>query len=440
MAFLSSVPVSAIAIVFCVALFVTLGMKGISPLVSGIICAAIISLTSTDGFVTSFFTTFVGGITTLVGWMFGLMVIGSAFGGVLEATGASERIGKTFVKRLGSTNFIFAIVLANMLLAATGAVPWVLMAFLSFGMLREADLPRYIGMVAVTGTMVISQNVLPGATTLNNLLPAAALGVNIYSAPLLGILTTIFALALNAFYLLHLIKEARKKGLHYEVLATDSNATLREEKDLPSFWGSFIPVVVLLGFCFVAVLVFKMDSARAVVYATVIGTAMLYLFNRKYMRGTTLFGAIQKNVFAIVPGMVGAACAYGFACCVIKTPAFTALGGAISQSNWNPYILTLVGVCIMVAVMADGNSGFLAFISMMGDKLVAMGIDPSVLHRLGAICASSFDTLPHNSFINCIIPTFGYDIKTGYRYVFISNCLIPLAYSIFATVLALIIY
>ena len=162
---MASVTMSTIAIVVAIAAFIFLSMKGVGPLITAVLAAAFVSLFTEAGFVQSFFTDFLSGVTSMVGNMFFLLVLGAIFGGVLSATGASEKIGTTFVRVMGPTNFLYALIAATMLLAATGAVPYVLMAYISFGVMRAANLPRYIAMAAVSGTMVLSQNVLPGCTT-----------------------------------------------------------------------------------------------------------------------------------------------------------------------------------------------------------------------------------------------------------------------------------
>ena len=310
---MASVTMSTIAIVVAIAAFIFLSMKGVGPLITAVLAAAFVSLFTEAGFVQSFFTDFLSGVTSMVGNMFFLLVLGAIFGGVLSATGASEKIGTTFVRVMGPTNFLYALIAATMLLAATGAVPYVLMAYISFGVMRAANLPRYIAMAAVSGTMVLSQNVLPGCTTLNNLICSAPLGVDLYSAPLIGIATGVFAVLLNVFFLLYLVKDARKKGIGYEPMPNEGSIQLREEDDLPSFWASFFPVIFLIAFCFVLIVGFKVNATQAVVYSTVLSTILLYLLCRKTYRGPGVWKSVQSSAEFIIPNVMAASCVFGFA-------------------------------------------------------------------------------------------------------------------------------
>lgn len=437
---MSSASISAIAIIAAIVLFIYMSMKGIGPLVSAVLAGAFISLFTPDGFVTSFFTTFLNGVTSMVGNMFFLLVLGAIFGGVLSATGASERIGITFVKVMGPTNFLYALIVTTMLLAATGAVPYVLMAYISFGVMRAANLPRYIAMAAVSGTMVLSQNVIPGCTTLNNLICSAPLGVDLYSAPLIGFPTAVFAVLLNVAFLLYLIKQARKNGIGYEPMPNEVQYKQRTEEELPNFWAAFIPVVFLIAFCFVLIVGLKVNATQAVVYSTVISTIMLFVLCRKTYQGPGIWKSVQSSAEFIIPNVLAASCVYGFASVVAKTNAFTALAGAISNSTMHPYVLVVFGVMILAGITASGLSGQNSFNAVLGESLMNSGVNMQAVHRLGSIAASTFDSMPYSSYISLILPVFGYDHKQGYKYLVMVNIIIPVIYTFFALLLAFIFY
>ena len=437
---MQTVPVSLIMILICVALLIYFGMKGVSPILSGTVAAALVSFCVPDGFVTSFFTNFPTAFGTMCRGFFFLFVVGGCFGGVLDATGAAESIGKGFVKTFGSTNWYWPLIIANMLLAATGAVPWVLMSYISFGLAKRANCPRYVCLVAVAGTMVISQQVLPGATTLNNLLTSQAMGVDIYSGAAVGIITAVCGVVLVGIYINHLIKDARNKGIGYDGTGNE-DGKLRQDDELPNFWLSLPPLIVLLGFVFVFVFILKGDGTQGVVYATVISTALLYVLNFRYIKpGVNVLKEMSKQIVMVMPGMVGACVMYGFASVVAQTPAISGLASALSNSSINPYVIMWLGTMLMVAIMANGSSGALSFIGVFKEKLQEMGINMGAAQRLIVITSASWDTLPHNSFVNAMIPVYGYDIKTGYKYLLISNCVLPTVYSLIALILTLFIH
>ena len=430
---------SLIMVLICVGLLVYFGLKGVNPILTGTIAAALISFCTPEGFVESFFSYFPERFGFMCQGFFFLFVVGGCFGGMLEVTGAAESIGKGFVRAFGQTNWYWPLILANMLLAATGAVPWVLMSYISFGLAKRANCPRYVCLVAVAGTMVISQQVLPGATTLNNLLVSQAMGVDIYAGATVGLITAVIGVILIGIYINYLIKDARKKGIGYD--APGNEGQLRPDEELPNFWASLIPLIVLLGFVFWFVFIKKGNGTQGVVYGTVISTLLLWALNFKYIpKGTNVFGAMSKQIVVVMPGMVGACVMYGFASVVSKTPIISALATGLSNSSMNPYIVMWLGTMVIVAIMANGSSGALSFIGVFGDKLREQGVNMAAAARLINITSASWDTLPHNSFVNAMIPVYGYDIKSGYKYLLVSNCILPTVYSLIALILTLFIH
>lgn len=74
---MASVTMSTIAIVVAIAAFIFLSMKGVGPLITAVLAAAFVSLFTEAGFVQSFFTDFLSGVTSMVGNMFFLLVLGA---------------------------------------------------------------------------------------------------------------------------------------------------------------------------------------------------------------------------------------------------------------------------------------------------------------------------------------------------------------------------
>lgn len=63
-----------------------------------------------------------------------------------------------------------------------------------------------------------------------------------------------------------------------------------------------------------------------------------------------------------------------------------------------------------------------------------------MVHRLANITSSVFDSMPHGGSIILALTQFGYDHKKGYKYLVVSNIIIPFIYTVVALILALIFY
>lgn len=436
-----SIALELIVIIFAIFVFVFLTVKGLGPIVSGLIAGAIVSLIAIGGFSANLFGTFLNGMTSMFGAFFVLFSCGMAFGGTLAACGASDRMGVTFVRVMGEKNFIYAIVVVSILFGLTGAPPLALMPALCFGMLKSANLPRYIAMTAVAGTTAFSLTSVPGTLGSGNVICSAALGTDVYSAPLLGIVATVVGAVLLCLYLRYLINDARKKGIGYDPI--EGNAVMgggvRSDDDMPSFVCSIIPVIVLLGGCAVLILGFGMESLPSVFFSTVVGILLLIVLNRKYFHSSIL-ATIRDSVIGIQGNIVGAIAVCGFAAVISATDLYQRVIAALLNSTISPYILVVLGTFILSALCADCIGGVASFANTIGATLVNAGVNAAVVHRLANITSSVFDSMPHGGSIILALTQFGYDHKKGYKYLVVSNIAIPFIYTVVALIVALIAY
>ena len=76
----------------------------------------------------------------------------------------------------------------------------------------------------------------------------------------------------------------------------------------------------------------------------------------------------------------------------------------------------------------------------MGERILAMGADPSAVHRLTSITSTAFDSMPHNGSMCMILMCYGYEHKEGYKYLIISNIAIPLVMSVVSLIVAIVAY
>ena len=272
---MSSVAISAIGLILAIAVFMFLCMKGTGAIFASVIATMIVALTANGGFIENFFTVFMSGTMGFMQNMLLLFISGALFGGLLNVTGCNDRIGRTLTKLFGEKNVIYIIMIFAMVIAATGASPIIIVAYLAVGLCKSVNLPRYVGMCAMAGTMIMTQNILPVSGTIGNLIPTMFLGTTIYAAPLMGIIAFVVGLPLNILYVHWLVKDAKAQGRGYDPMPGEADMNLRSEDDTPSFFVSILPIVFIIAFCFIAVLGFGMDSSQAVIYASLLGALLM---------------------------------------------------------------------------------------------------------------------------------------------------------------------
>ena len=108
---LTSVAASAIALILGIVIFMYMCMKGSGTVVAAIVASVIVGITTTTGLAESLFTSFLSGAAGFLQNMLLIFVAGAVFGGLLNATGCSDRIGTTFARLLGEKNIFILIYL-----------------------------------------------------------------------------------------------------------------------------------------------------------------------------------------------------------------------------------------------------------------------------------------------------------------------------------------
>ncbi|MDR0852136.1 MAG: hypothetical protein LBN36_06550, partial [Clostridiales Family XIII bacterium] len=213
----------------------------------------------------------------------------------------------------------------------------------------------------------------------------------------------------------------------------------REDDDTPSFAWSIIPPVFVLVFCSCLIIFGHLQSTWAMVLACSAGIVMLIIVNRKYIHKPALV-ILKDSAEMIQPIIVCALAVCGFAAVVSNTAIYQSVMPAIMGWHIHPAIIIVAGAMIVAALCADGISGVAAFTSTIGVKLMESGINPDLIHRLTTISATTFDSMPHGGAVTMALTLYGYNVKTGYKYIFMANVVIPCIYTGAALLVALFLY
>ena len=361
---LTSVPVSAIFLVVGIAVFIVMCMKGAGTIPSAIVGAFIIAFASNPGLFESMFNSFLTGAAGFLKIMLLNFAAGAIFGGLLNATGCADRIGLFFARKMGVHLTFVSIYVLVLLLASAGVSPVLVVSFVSFGLLRQLNLPRYIGLVACMGS-TLSAAFSPAGI---NLILSGYLGTSIYGAPLLTPILALVNLVLLHIYIMGLVKQARAKNIGYDPMANEAQP--RSAEDLPSLAISLIPVLFVIVWCFVMINVFGWMSAHAGVTGMLIASLFIYIVLHKNIKGNK-FAILDTSVKPVVNALVCSCAAVGFASVVQNTSCFQAIVQAVTNWNISTYAIAVIGTAIFAAICADANGGASAFLSIMGERMLA---------------------------------------------------------------------
>ena len=434
--------ISGAVLILAFTLFAYLMFRGLSQAFVGIVCAALLALVSSEGFVTAFFTTFPTGMCSFITNMGLMFISGSVIGNVMGASGCAQSIAHTLTKKLGKKNAPLIIVLTALILMLSGSPTYFLIvAAISIPLLREANLPRYIGMIC-TLTVSTLAYCLPGIPGLNAVI-AGFLGTSLGAAPLLGVIMAIVALTLGSLFIWFLVRKARKANEGY-VESDSADGIFKEyhradELGLPSFWLSLLPILLIIVGTFLLNSVVGIESVPAVVISQTIATVIILLTTKPHFAEKRI-QCVGDSIERILPFIMGFSTVTGFATVAATTPAYNFLVEKVMGLNMNPYITTVIVVAVIAALCADGMGALVIFCTTLGPQFIATGANAAVIHRLSLMTATTIESLPHSSLCVQQMSTWNYKHKQVYGKFAVTTILITSVTAVAGLIAALILY
>lgn len=446
--FLSTVPVSAVLLVLGIVLFVVLCYKGINTAASAIIAAALVALGSSDGFVITMTTTWIKGVGDFIAQNGLGFISAGLFSYLMRETKSGEAMAATLIKITGAdlSPYIIAVVAALLQLAGINTYIFIV-ATMTFALMKQANLPIYIGYAACIAVPPIVTFTLPGVTAMPNVLPTTFLGTTTFAAPVLSLVTAAVGISLMIIYMQHLIKQARKKGIGYtepegEGLTLGGNHG--EEITPPAFWKSILPIVLVIALSAVFQFLCGLSAMQSLVFSMWITAAVIVLLNWDTCIHKIKLGRILSQGCTEMFGFIFmAGCVFGFGQVTAASACFDTLIQAFLSIHVNPYLTVWLSVCLIAALCADGVGGMVMWLSIFGAQYGVgnpYGVNPAAVHRIAVSAATTFDSLPHSAMLAQGMAVFKTNLKESYKYSFVLTVLFPVIFSLVAVVGAIIFY
>lgn len=425
---------SFVAVILAVGVFIYLTVKNYSIIYGSVASAAIVAVFTLGGFTNGLFNLFVGGTMDFLSNMLLVFVSGALFAGLLNDSGCNERLALALVKALGRENVIYVVILLSLIIPMTGASHIIIVAYISFSLMRAAGLPRYVALAAMLGSQFVSQACLPGSLMPGNVIASMLLGTNVYSAPVLGTVSGIIGLICCIIYVKYLIRKCRKNDIGYDPYEGEQIVELDVNKvdHLPNLFVSVLPLIFVIAFTAIAVFCFKLNSTYAVVFASTLGSFLILATCRRTIgrklkeTGSHMGDFITATIMPMLPAIVGTSMVVGLASVIGDTSFYMAVTEWLGNLNMSPYVIVFIGCSVFCLITADSMGGIASFCTVLGPKVLAMeGAVPAVVHRMTTMTATVFETLPHNGGICMALMLFRYTHKEAYKYVAVSTILVP---------------
>lgn len=465
--------IGLIGIIIALVVFLVLIYKGWSSYWVAPICAIIVAVFNlmTPSAVVS---AYVGGMADLVLSLFFIIFFGAVLGKLYDVSGAAASIAQTLTNKLvikakGDAQVrlgVLVILVVSALLTMGGIDGYVLtftLVPICLVMSEMLDIPRkFIGGMMVLNCAFMAA---PGAPQIDNIMAQAAImseayneegafiqaagashfAVTSFAAPIPGLIAVIIIAAGGYFTLTQMIISAKKKGEHFEWGPV--RKAERENRQLPNFIVSLIPIVVV----FIAYTLFPAITNIQVEIAVALGLGIIFalILFAKYLPAprSGMPGGINNKIVAILnEGFGGAPSAFitlitpsALAGVITATGAFGMVIGVLSGIHVHYIWLVVIVVCILVGITSSPPAALMIALPIAMNIMLGQGMSPEQvlgnadgLMRVGALAATTFETLPFNGLIILTLQLIGCTHKEAYKPMLIQSVI----YTLIGTVVA----
>ncbi|WP_244402033.1 GntP family permease [Parageobacillus sp. KH3-4] len=453
-----------LVIILALALLMLIAYRGFSVILFAPLCALLAVILTEPSYALPFFSNiFMEKMVGFIKLYFPVFLLGAIFGKLVEMSGVASSIAKIIIQLVGAKRAILAIVLMCAILTYSGVSLFVV-AFAVYpfaaNLFREANIPKRLipGTIAL-GSLSFTMDALPGTPQIQNVIPTSFFKTDIYAAPTLGIIGSIFIFVLGMMYLEFRRKKAEAAGEGYYGFGDPRSemATAAEAEALPVHlpiegttskarqWLAFLPLVLVgvmnkfftvnipkwypNGFDFTKIGLKEFGTVElpnvvgiwSVELALVIGIIATIAYNWK-----GIAQGFKNGVNASIGGALLAAMntgsEYGFGGVIAALPGFSIVREGISHTFTNPLVNGAVTTNVLAGITGSASGGMGIALSAMGEKYVEMAtsynIPLEVMHRVVAMASGGMDSLPHNGAVITLLAVTGLTHRQSYQDIF----------------------
>jgi len=281
---------------------------------------------------------------------------------------------------------------------------------------KQMNIPWHLFIAAfIFGIGSISMTMMPGTPSILNIMPMKYLGTTAAAGPILGLVAAAFVGAFNVWYMDSQLKKciARGEGYGADEAAPAAGPAAAAEKELPNFWVSIIPSIVII----VALNAFKID----IVWSLVIGcaAAAVLFFNKVENHLATLNAGAANTAIPVIN-----TCAdVGYGMAVAASIGFKAITNFLMSIPGHPMVSLSLATFLMTGITGSASGGLGIVLETLVKQYAAMGINPEFIHRAVCIAAGAFDALPHNGVVITTLAVAGLTHKQAYKHIWWGHCI-----------------
>ena len=402
------------------------------------------------GFYSQIFMTGLGGYIIKY---FPLFLLGAIFGKLIDDSGSARTIANFFVEKLGHKRAMLSIVLSCAILTY-GGVSLFVVGFAVFpiasALFKKLGIPkRLIPAAIMLGALTFTMTALPGTPAIQNAIPMPFFNTDLYAAPGLGVLSSIFIIITGMWWLNKRIAKADSLkegyGNHVEIHSNDGALTTSG----PSLTIAFAPilVVIITNLVLTKIILPSLDTAYlatdkfgnvslnsvvglwAIICALVLACLTIIILNWKAI--VNIKDSIQQGVSSSFLPIFNTASEVGYGSVIASLAGFIILRDfLVGIAPDNPLISEAIVINVLAGITGSASGGLSIALNTMGETYKNLAIDNGIslelMHRVASMASGALDSLPHNGAVITIITLCGLTHKQSYYDMFIVAVVIPL--------------
>ncbi|MBM4764573.1 GntP family permease [Bacillus sp. B15-48] len=434
-----------IGIVVAIVLIIYLSMKGYSILFVAPLSSIVVIVTNGMDFFSSLVgpdNSYMRGLTNFVINYFAVFLLGAILAKYIEKSGAAQSIAQKVLSATG-TDKPFSVLIAVFLIGSIltyGGISLFVVLFvivpLAKPLFKELNIAwNLITIPVMLGIGTFTMTMMPGTPSIQNVVPTAYLGTTVTAAPLLGVIGSVVAIIFGLWYMNYALNKSIANGETFADYDSDTNTTSDIRTDIPSFFVSILPMLVLI----VIILIGSSFKVPNIVLIG-LGIAILVsgvLFNKYIPNQKVILNAGSVNAISPV-FMTSSAVAFGVV--VTNAPGFTAISNFILNIPGDPLIGLSVAATAMAGIAGSASGGLGIAMEAFSGPYLEMGMNPEVMHRVSAIASGVLTIMPHAGVVLTLLAVTGLTHKNGFKYQFILMTAGNLLALIAAVITAIIFY
>lgn len=418
-----------VSIFLGLAVVIILMIRRWSPLMVGIVAAAVVIFMNGLPYGETMTTTFFDGFCTMFKSLFPLIFSGSLLAQVYNRSGAVNSVGDAIANALFKENAsttrkyvscILAMALASGLLAYCGLnalVTLIAMYPIALRLMERAGVPkRFVMGILSCGVYTFAMSG-PGSAETVNILAMQALNTPSSAGVVGGIIACVVEITVTTVLTVMMIKKAVGRG---EVFAYGPKDIVAEnDENRPNAVISIIPLLTL-------VILFNAFSVN-IFSATMIAWLLSLILFWKYLPLKN--GSKREEILEIMQAAGGQAFGpvsavgsiVGFTTIAQSLPEFQNMLDGVFSLNLSPAIILIVAVCIIAALTSSSTAAIRVAVPMVAERCTAAGLSLAFVHRVSCFACSIVDTLPYGTAVIINLGIADLDMKDGYPPMFVAT-------------------